>query len=84
MWESQILHVIGFVGQRGRRGSTVEILRSGNSEVRWIDCFRHVGPASTPLSFFSLSFGFFTSWKTITDMLFVRKLKNCTSFAYYS
>lgn len=80
MWQSQILDVFGFVFLRGRRGSAMEFLRSQNSEGKWIVCLRHVGPASAaPPSVFPLI------WKTVTDILFVRKLKkNGTSFTYDS
>lgn len=60
---------------RGRRGNTMVLLRPSNSEIRWIICFRHVDPGSA-LSVLSSHWAFFSSWKTITDHLFVRKFQN--------
>lgn len=55
--ESQIQGVRKACGAEGtqRRGSSLEILRSGNSEATWVVCFRPEGPASAYLTVFPLT-----------------------------
>lgn len=55
--ESQIQGVRKACGAEGtqRRGSSLEILRSRNSEATWVVCFRPEDPASAYLMVFPLT-----------------------------